>query len=539
MKNTFKYALALGLGILSGSAASAQPTQAMKLLTPQVGWVRSGQHLYWTADAGAHWKDVVPSVSPEESLGGVFFLDTYTGWVLISHADDQDQQQFRVASTNDAGATWSVSPIKLPWKRFAEDFAGGAYLFFRDQLHGWMDVDVKSSSAFAPGRLLVTDDGGKTWKAPSGDSGEGGTLCFFGDTDGMLSGGPQSSELWVTHDGSKSWQELSLKAPPSVSPADLPTYGEPICKNSKQGFLPVTYTPTDYPDRETFSTALVLFATDDAGKTWKVDKVLPGLPDMSHGYALHSAVQDCCLIATTQSGAVVTLAIVDPNNDIKRVPLEGFREAPNLSFADASHGWASTQNGIFTTSDGGTSWIQITPGQIVPPAPPKPKPPKRATSSETLVPPAPSAVKRGLTEVVAVAGKESRLGFDTSQVPSPGAMLTWWNHSPYYDYQVNLPGAANHRTNPGLSPAWVSTVEGYGWGLWPVWVGPQALVGMDQAPLHASPPPIRPPKAKRRQPTESQHSKHSKEILAIRLSTMTSSITTPPILSAPTLSKHS
>jgi photosystem II stability/assembly factor-like uncharacterized protein len=446
----------------------------MKLLTPQVGWTRSGQHLYWTADAGIHWKDIVPSMSSEESLGGVFFLDTSTGWVLLSHADDQDHQQFRVASTNDAGTTWSVSPIKLPWKRLPEDFAGGAYIFFLDQLHGWMDFDLRSSSSFAPGRLLVTDDGGKTWTASSGDSGEAGSLCFFSETDGLLSGGPQSSELWATHDGSKTWQQLSLKAPPTASPADLPTYGEPICKNAKQGFLPVTYTPTDYPDRETFSTVLVLFATDDAGKTWKVDKVLPGLPDISHGYALHSTAPDSSLIAVTQSGGVVTLAIVAPNNEVRRMTLGGFKEAPDLSFVDTSHGWASTQNGMFSTTDGGASWIQITPSQTVPPSTPKTKPPKRATGSESIVSPAPSPVERAFPQVVTASGKEIHLGFDTGRVPSPGVMQTWWNYSPYYDYQISLPGAANHRTNPGLNASWVSTVEGYGWGLWPVWVGPQA-----------------------------------------------------------------
>ena len=104
--------------------ASGQAVQAMKLLTPQVGWAWSGQHLYWTLDAGAQWKGISPAVSSGETLAGVFFLDTSTGWVVLSHTDDQDQVQFRVASTHDAGSTWSVSPIQLPWKRYAEDFGG-------------------------------------------------------------------------------------------------------------------------------------------------------------------------------------------------------------------------------------------------------------------------------------------------------------------------------------------------------------------------------------------------------------------------------
>jgi hypothetical protein len=59
-------------------------------------------------------------------------------------------------------------------------------------------------------------------------------------------------------------------------------------------------------------------------------------------------------------------------------------------------------------------------------------------------------------------------------------MQSWWNYSPYYDYQISLPGAANHKTNANLTANWVTQVEGQCWGLWPVWVGPQAPCANDQ-----------------------------------------------------------
>jgi hypothetical protein len=77
----------------------------MKLLTAQVGWAATVSHLYWTTDQGGHWKDASPAMSAGEGIGGVFFLDTSTGWVLLSHADKEDVQQFRIAVTSDAGAS--------------------------------------------------------------------------------------------------------------------------------------------------------------------------------------------------------------------------------------------------------------------------------------------------------------------------------------------------------------------------------------------------------------------------------------------------
>jgi hypothetical protein len=46
--------------------------------------------------------------------------------------------------------------------------------------------------------------------------------------------------------------------------------------------------------------------------------------------------------------------------------------------------------------------------------------------------------------------------------------------SPYYDVGVYLLGAANHNTNANLNANWVQGAQPQGWGLIPIWVGPQA-----------------------------------------------------------------
>jgi len=473
MKSKFNFALALFLGLLlSNGAASAQQIQSMKLLTAQTGWAQSGNHLYWTTDGGAHWTDIAPPKSSEENLSGVFFLDASTGWAVLSHANDKGELQFRMASTSDAGATWASSPINLPWERVDQDFAGGAEIFFLDRLHGWINLRIYSSSAFKRGALLATDDGGKTWKAPPGDSGMGGSLCFFSEKDGVLAGGPEDTELWVTHDASKSWQELSLKAPPEAAPAQFPTYDKPICQDAKRGFLPVIFSGADGA-----LSALVLFATNDGGRTWRPDRVLSNLSETSPGEKVPSAVVDSALIAVTWSRGKATLVAAAPSGNVRQTTLLGpAKDASDLSFADPLHGWAMARNGMYSTGDGGASWIDITPPSghaLSPPLVlPQGKPPRPPAAPESSVPPAPLGARR--TNPNADFYTEIHLGFDRGMAPTVSQMQTWWNYSPYYDYQVSLPGAANHPVNPNLIPKWVTQVENQGWGLWPVWVGPQA-----------------------------------------------------------------
>ncbi len=75
------------------------------------------------------------------------------------------------------------------------------------------------------------------------------------------------------------------------------------------------------------------------------------------------------------------------------------------------------------------------------------------------------------------------MGFDIAFVPSQAKMNAWWSSSPYFDTSLYLPGAANKSQDPNLNSAWVSAIEGQGWGLVPIWVGPQAPCVISKVPL--------------------------------------------------------
>src|SRR6266700_7547216 len=135
------------VGITFLFALSVARAQSMKLLTPEVGWALMGPGLIWTADAGQHWSKITPPLSPGEYIASVFFLDTSTGWALLSKPPSQGEEQphFQLAATSDSGANWSVTPMSIPSPNRGITLAGSGVLDFVDPLHGWVNLDVVSS----------------------------------------------------------------------------------------------------------------------------------------------------------------------------------------------------------------------------------------------------------------------------------------------------------------------------------------------------------------------------------------------------------
>jgi photosystem II stability/assembly factor-like uncharacterized protein len=463
--NTAFLALFLGSFI---PVAAAQQVQSMKLLTAQVGWAQFGQHLYWTTDDGAHWKMIDPHTSSKLGIVSVFFLDTNIGWVLLSGGDEKAAEpEFELASTTDAGSSWHVAPVKINnLDPNSTTLDGRGTIYFVDGEHGGMNLWVVSSAAFRGGLLLMTEDGGRTWRWAPGGSGAGtGTLYFTTPTDGWTAGGPVG-QLYVTHDGAKSWQEVTLKAPGAVIAKYTPTYDVPTFTDPKHGFLPVTYSGPDGSEA-----VLVLFSSDDGGLTWKTDRVLPNRGDFSVGEKIPATVADSVLLAApNSSGGTIPLTAAPPgtkpSTTIAKVSTGGV-VISQLSFVDASRGWASTSQGLFSTQDGGVTWTDITPGKL--PGTGQP------THSTIGRPPRRSKERPGAqaAETPASPAVDTHLGFDRCGIPSEAKMLTWWQYSPFFNVGIYI-GGASVSSSCLANSGWISDVEKYGWGMIPLWSGPQA-----------------------------------------------------------------
>jgi photosystem II stability/assembly factor-like uncharacterized protein len=373
----------LGLIIAVFLCANASADiQDMKLLTTKIGWVVTETNLYWTTDAGSTWHNITPPSTSFGHIAAVFFSDTSQGWVLCCDTSGK-HYRFNVSCTKDSGKTWSMLPVQMPAVileaeakkdaqprngeniQLREIYQGTGWIDFLDPLHGWILLQFPVSARLPEengGSILKTEDGGKTWRNVSNDVGMSmaGRFHFLTTKDGWLAG---DIDLYVTHNGGNTWQQVLLTPPSQVSVECW--YDLPIFKDSQNGFLPVTYVSND----------LVLFMTHDGGKTWKPNWVLPKLPDTAR--ALPSTVVDSVLITFTSSDTerLLTLIKVLPDGKIIKTTTDALHIKGNitphslyfstrwqLSFINSKQGWVTTNsNQLLSTDDGGETWSVITP----------------------------------------------------------------------------------------------------------------------------------------------------------------------------------
>src|SRR6266849_4647434 len=306
----------------------------IQMLTPHVGWAFLGGRLFWTTSAGGQWKDITPAAASPEVIASFCFLDTSTGWVLLAGADG-DNTRFDLASTTNAGESWSIKPVRIPnLDQLAYPITGGAHIDFVDSLHGWMNLGLQSSVAF------------------------------------------HSGIQFVTQDGAKSWHALSLEAPPELPRPVRPNYALPTFDDRKRGFLLVSYLGPETP-----TLTLVLFGSDDGGQTWKPNRVLPGLA--ANGFMAPSTVSQSYLITAAVSDHKLTLTTVAPGHktsatgtasntsaDVGNFPYAS--GVDELSFVDSERGWVLNREStcgpntgcgtLLATTDGGRTWAEVTPG---------------------------------------------------------------------------------------------------------------------------------------------------------------------------------
>ena len=221
---------------------------------------------------------------------------------------------------------------------------------------------------------------------------------------------------------------------------------------------------------------VVLFRTGDGGKTWLSSVTAPALPE-THPWApfASAVVSGELLTATLSAGRVNLLRVVEGTEPTSRsAPISVHAtSADQLSFVNPQRGWLLAGYWLLSTSDGGVGWTDVTPGGAAPAKTSSAVAPRKTSIGRELASLSPS----GLESFPADGGSVStHLGFDTFPTQPPSTMQTWWNSSPYYDVYIYLYGSPNKSTTKSKYPttSWLSTVEGYGWGVIPIWFGLQS-----------------------------------------------------------------
>jgi photosystem II stability/assembly factor-like uncharacterized protein len=216
-------------------------------------------------------------------LVGMRFLSGDAGWVAAGQANTRGIVVYR---TTDGGKTWGESLVPTrhlfvhPYARVSLDFV--------DSRFGWMTVWGAGGMSSTPGQLFATQDGGATWAEVS--STDDGGLPFGGDIrlldtqhrdTGWLVGSQASTapkQLYITHDGGKTWTEQRLTLADAVEPSatisvlSVPTFFSGAA--SGKGVVTALVTSQKGANGATDQSTAV-FITADGGNTWRGATAVP------------------------------------------------------------------------------------------------------------------------------------------------------------------------------------------------------------------------------------------------------------------------
>ncbi|MEO6688906.1 MAG: hypothetical protein ABIS07_09020, partial [Dokdonella sp.] len=410
--------LALNAGAVSGESGIALDVRSMHLLNPVDGWVAGRTQLLRTADRGEHWQDITPQPADVADIDAVFFVDSREGWTAITREDPaatEARTPSSIAHTRDGGARWSIE--LLPADALAD--AVPVALDFVDVRHGWLMARAHSSSNFQRGRLLRTDDAGRSWHvlpAPPIVA----QPVFVSAQTGWLAGGPQRDQMYVTRDGGSSWQRQVL---PGLEANSRVVFQAPDFRGKHDGTLALARTDA----RDAWS--LVLYTTHDGGAQWRIERELPLSGDAATERWVAAAVDAKNLMMTA------------PNLDALSVLRDGIvQRAPNLrdrlptgsaitalDFNDANLGWIRVgygrcaafktdcrqQSRLLRTDDGGQTLVDITPHIDSPASNPPPD---------------------------SVIISHNHKGFDQCAAGTIAQMQSWWSSTPWSDANIYIGG---------------------------------------------------------------------------------------------------
>jgi len=307
-----------------------------------------------------HWQAF--EVPTDADFTGLWFADSLNGWLAGSGwAIDGGI----VGRTRDGGRTWRFESGIVPG---GDRGAGLGRIQFRDSLRGWATA--------AEGQLMLTADGGETWRPvhlPGISGGSANDLQFRDDGEGWVAG----TQIAHSEDGGETWRTLFR----SESENGYVTANAIHFTDASRGWL--------------VGQGGRLMRTDDGGMDWSPVKLPlrdgehPTLWDVTfadprHGWA---AGERGSIFHTSDGGSmwerqergvpiVRPIPAGEPRRHEVRPELETEPDRLAVSairFVDAEHGWAVgyyadvAESVVLRTDDGGATWSteRVQPGELL------------------------------------------------------------------------------------------------------------------------------------------------------------------------------
>jgi photosystem II stability/assembly factor-like uncharacterized protein len=335
-----------------------------------------------THDGGVTWSAIAsaPATPTDPDFD---FLDATHGFVssVVVGATETSVSVFRTA---DGARTWQAAqvtsmPNESGWQVDASSH-------FADATHGVVLVArVQSPTGSTPPRsqgclLFATDDGGASWQA----AGSGPCLSAFiwptwsTPLAGYIVSAENPSSVVVTTDGGRTWRTAAL---PDVSSGWRTQPQLLLVDGPAQLRLVASMTPTtsgQYTPRPA-----EVYASSDGGVTWTEQYTVGTVPGAAinisglYVYSISRLGPDYWIGLQQGSGAErqdILVQTIDAGRTWSVVPSIGFTTADGMVWWDARHGMlqgmlmvcnasgsscGADHPSVFLTNDGGRTWHQV------------------------------------------------------------------------------------------------------------------------------------------------------------------------------------
>ena len=329
----------------TGSQPHVRSLAAVAFVSDTRGWAAGQNTIIATSDGGRTWTQ---QFSGKADIRSLDFIDERNGWAVAMGS---------LLRTTDGGTTWEHAGEPAGSALTSVDFVSPA--------HGW-GIAVKAAAGPLLGDLVRTTDGGITWSVVSPSPAN--SVCASGST---LIAGAGSRVLRSSDDG-ETWTPLLDAATPR-NPWMAATVR---CAGSSTWALFLG-------DAAAGSQGYAVYMSSDAGASWRpvvIAPIVAGSDPAFHGVVRLDAYPGPFAAVTASEAVflgqcpacdpqhVMVLRTEDGGSSWHRHAIDGFVPT-GLAFADADHGWMTTQLGgypgrhtaILATTDGGRSWRPVFP----------------------------------------------------------------------------------------------------------------------------------------------------------------------------------
>ena len=357
-------------------------------LDAEHAWLVDASNVLWTTDGGKTWsKTTLPGATEDtgqQGSGFITFADAQHGWLLRDLGAAMFHEAVDIYATNNGGATWSLVDHTAQTGSSARSLPLGgdkSGIAFSSAATGWAVLQVPASGVIP---LYQTTDGGKTWAQASLPMPKGVSLSntqinaiapptFFDPKDGVFSatlvdfstsaGDKDVTVVWRTQDGGATWM-------PEMTPATGASLNLSFAS----------------PQTWFLLNSKGLRVTTDAGTNWRLVNVSQppagGLGKYNIDFLSSStgfAWTDMSQFWTTKDGGStwtsVTPTVSSGGSNGGTASTQSGRSASSsqasaapspptpdwIHMITAGVGWGTAPGIVLRTTDGGATWIDVSP----------------------------------------------------------------------------------------------------------------------------------------------------------------------------------